>query len=437
MVFPKSFERLAKNCFVASSILSLLLSSTASAADPAVVASALRIAGTVTGGLLPTSSSEFSQMVTDISGGDYNGAALVAAQSSYFATYLGRRLAREMQAPAMDPSIVTDNDATLFLLAHFIGSGTSASLSSIWSENATYLVTVTRAGAPTTVHAADLTTAELATVDFRSAISRQAGQNAIDQNKVAIAIPPQHVGGYVTLSDRANDTSLAMYGATAGTNLRYIESIYEIAFGDSLTQMASTGTDVMEQNAPRFVPLGDPNFFRGQGGQAACISCHGGGAPSLIHGYSTVADIFDFDPNNGFTYIAAPTTGSMKSLGSNQNNRSKVLTCNFTTFTTCNPDSVGASPTQAWDVGAVWQNSGTLTRWGWKGPLTGSGLNALGTAIGQSTGIYTWFTKRVINEVCPLGSLRDSDIAAIAAQGQATDDIRTIVAAVASSPSCR
>jgi hypothetical protein len=431
MVFPKSFERLFNYAFAASLIFSSLVCVSADAADPAVLASALRIAGTVTGGLLPVSSPEFAQMVTAIEAGNYTGAATIAARSSYFARYLARRLAKEMQNPAMDPAVVTDSDAVAFLLAHF--AGPNPSLSNSWSENATYLVSVTRAGVTSNVHLRDLTAAEFAATDFRTALVRVAGQTAKDQAGAAIAIPAKHVGGYITLSDRT-DASIADYGATAGTNLRYIETIWQVAFGLTLTEMAAT--DARPQDVPRFIPEYDPNFFRGQG-QPACMSCHAGGASSLNHGYSTLVDIFDF--NNGLVYIAAPTTGTMKSLGSDPGKRTANNTCNLaaTPKPVCNPDSVGADPNQTWDVGATWQASGLLTRMGWQGSLSGAGLNALGTAIGQAKGVYSFLTKRVINEVCPLGSLRDNEIAAIAANGQSADDIRTIVAGVASHPSCR
>jgi hypothetical protein len=127
----------------------------------------------------------------------------------------------------------------------------------------------------------------------------------------------------------------------------------------------------------------------------------------------------------------------MKSLGSMSNNRNATLQCNMTTFKTCNPDSIQVMPNKGWDVAVTWQASGILSQWGWKGATSGSGLNALGVAIGQAAGVYSWLAQRVMNEICPLGSLHPSDLAAIGAQGQATDDLRTIVAAVASAPTCQ
>ena len=102
------------------------------------------------------------------------------------------------------------------------------------SENATYLVTVTRNGAATQVHGADLTAADLATLDWNSALVRVAGQNAkavANGTATPVAIPDKHGGGYVTLSDRPNDNSFAMFGATAGTNLRMIEGVWTISTG--------------------------------------------------------------------------------------------------------------------------------------------------------------------------------------------------------------
>jgi hypothetical protein len=207
--------------------------------------------------------------------------------------------------------------------------------------------------------------------------------------------------------------------------------------GLTLSQVASTDAHI--QVVPRFVPESNANMFQGQG-QAACISCHGGGMSSLNHGYSTLADLFDYDPNGngiGFTYNSAPSTGTMKSLGSNPGNRAAVSTCNLNNFQVCNPDSLGADPGQAWDVAATWQDNGTLAQMGWNGPTSGQGLNSLGAAIGQATLVYQNMTQRVINDVCPMGSLTPDEIGAISAQGQSADDLRQIVALVASQPSCR
>ena len=146
---------------LAPALSCLLLASPARAAiDAPSTIAALRIAGTVTGGLMPTSGPEFAQMVAAIQGGDRLRAATIAANSNYAATYLLRRLAFQMQNPGLDATKVTDNDATTFLMAHFIrAAGAQNGISGLWSESATYLVTVTRNGAATQVHGADLTAA--------------------------------------------------------------------------------------------------------------------------------------------------------------------------------------------------------------------------------------------------------------------------------------
>jgi hypothetical protein len=86
-----------------------------------------------------------------------------------------------------------------------------------------------------------------------------------------------------------------------------------------------------------------------------------------------------------------------------------------------------------------------LARMGWTGPVKGDGLNQLGTAIGQAAIVYQFFTKRVINEICPMGMFTQDDLNAIAQAANpynntstpGTDDIRTIVAMVAANPSCQ
>jgi hypothetical protein len=417
----------------------MLLSSPAQAFDSASTITALRIAGTVTGGLMPASAPEFAQMVSAIQAGDRLRAATIAANSNYAASYLLRRLAFQMQNPGLDAASVTDNDATTFLMAHFVrASGTQNGVSGLWSENATYLVTVTRSGADTQVHGADLTAADLATLNWSSQLVRVAGQNAkavVSGTATDVAIPDKHVGGYVTLSDRPNDNSFAMFGATAGTNLRMIEGVWTISTGLQVIDFASSDAPV--QYVPRFVPEYDPNFFRGNG-QNACISCHGGGVSSLNHGYSTVADLWDFDATNGLVYFATPTTATRKSLASDPKKRSANNTCNLTRTPppVCNPDSAGTDPSQGWDLNATWGPSGLLDKLGWTGATSGQGLAALGTALGQARIVYQNFTWRVIREICPTGTFSQAAIDGIAADGKAADDIRVIVAEVAASSSC-
>ena len=411
---------------------------TSFALDAAATGTALRLANTITGGYMPSTDPIFTGMVSKVQAGDLQGAALDAANSKYFANYLARRLAFQMQNPSLDASTVTDSDATAFLIAHFAGAGgTKPSISTIWSENATYLVNVN--GTPT--HAASLTPAQLVTVDWMAMLTQQQGQNAKDTNNAPVAIPQKHVGGYATLSDRPGDNSFAAYGATAGTNLRFIEGIWEISTGLGLIDFASSNS--LTQDTPRFIPQYDPNFFVGTG-QPACISCHGGGLPAVPHGYSAVADTFNFDPTNGFTYIATPTTATRKSLGSDPTKRATNLACDLAATPTavCNPDSTGVDPNNGWDVGKTWQATGVLNILGWKGPTTGQGLNALGAALGQASIVYENLVKRVVTEVCPMGTFTVSDVKGIAAAANpyatpaGTDDIRTIVAKVASNASC-
>jgi hypothetical protein len=271
-----------------------------------------------------------------------------------------------------------------------------------------------------------------------------------DANNVEIytstPLPPQHVGGYMTLSyNKGNvlddgsrngiDNSFAQNGLKDGTNLRAIEGMYESSMGLSLTQMVgSVGASATV--TPKFIPQLNPSFSVGQG-QPACISCHGAGAANLTHGYAAFADVFDFNQSLGLVYIPTPTTNTKKSLGSNDGLRQVVLTCNLSSNPApdCNASGTAASPTQAWDL-TSWQQSGLLSQWGWSGPITGSGLNALGASLGQAGLVYSFLVQRVINEICPLGTFNPTQIASIATQAQAQDSFGYIVSQVASDLSC-
>lgn len=405
---------------------------TAQTIDVQATVTALRMRNAITGGFMPTNDPLFAQMVSRIQAGDPVGAAQIAANTRYFANYLARRLALQMQNPALDEAGMTDNDATAFLIAHFVGAGGPPRLSTIWSENATYLPVLPDG---TAKRAADLTNAEKASLDWTS-LARLGGQ----QDSTGAYIPVKHVGGYTTLSDRGNDNSFAQFGATAGTNLRMIAGIWEISTGLTLTDVASVSAGVQE--VPRFVPVFDNNFFHGQG-QPACVSCHGGGMVSLDHGYATVANVFNFT-GDGLVFIPTPTTRTMKSLGSDPNSRGNTLVCNLARTPTpvCNPESPDVDPQHGWDVSKVWSETGVLTVMGWKGPTQGHGLQSLGYSIGQSWIMYQFFTKRVIGELCPLGNFSAAEINRIAALANpwadpaGSDDIRTIVAHVAASPGC-
>lgn len=406
---------------------------TAGAIDVSATVKALRIRNSVTGGGLPVSDPLFTQMVDMIAAGNVFGAAMAATNTKYFANYLARRLALQMQTPALDASGITDSDATAFLIAHFVGAGTTPRISTLWSENATYLVL-----SPTgrgLVHAASLSATDLTNTDWTQ-MSRLGGQ----QDNTAAYIPVQHVGGYMTVSDRGNDNSFISFGATAGTNLRMIAGLWQISTGLSLLDVASTSATTHQ--TPRFVPVYDPNFFHGQG-QPACLACHGGGMVSIDHGYAAVANVFDFT-GNGLRFVASPATNAKKSLGSDSGQRNRNLTCNLSRNPTpvCNPDSPDVDPGYGWDVSKVWSQTGVLKTMGWQGPTDGHGLQELGYAVGKSWIVYQFLTQRIIAEVCPLGTFSTNEINTIAASANAwadppgSDDVRTIVARVASSPGC-
>ncbi len=429
----------------------------------AATTSAIHMSQMITGGTMPTSSSTFTTMVSDIASGDLKSAAVAAANSPFFCNYLARRLAYQMQNPTLSVGSGVDSDATTYIVAHFCGGAatpsggvTSPSISTLLSENATYLVNVNG----TNTHAFSITgmknlpalsnvnwMSQLVQVDGQTANSYAAANNALIPTASAMMIPQASVGGYATLSTPGtsvanNDASLAFYGTNAGTNLRYIESIWEISTGFTLLDAASTSAD--PSLTPRFVPISDPNFFVGVG-QPACLSCHGGGMADTIHGYATVADVFDFNSTEGFTYNAAPTTAAMKSLASASANRALNSTCNLSATPTpvCNPESTGVGTAQSWDVGQIWSSTGFLTKLGWTGALTGTGLNSLGAAIGQASVVYQFLATRIVNEICPMGAFTQAQIDKIAnaanpnANPKGTDDIRTMVAMVASDPSCQ
>lgn len=247
----------------------------------------------------------------------------------------------------------------------------------------------------------------------------------------------------------ALDESFAQYGALLGTNLRMNEAIWEVATGLTLIDFEDTTFALTQlaqaQGVPRFVPENNPNFFVGQG-QSACISCHGGGLSAIAHGYATVADVFDYDENNGFVYSdpSIATSAERKSLGSNSNSRVATLACNLkkTPTLACNADSPGVDANQSWDLSS-WQQTGMLNVMGWTGPITGQGINSLGVALGKASIVYEFLTERVIKEVCPVGYFTATDVTNIANAANpfaivpGTDDIATIVALVASNPSCQ
>jgi hypothetical protein len=410
-----------------------LFPATSFSATPEAIADAVHISGAITGGLLPTDSAEFTAMVAQVENGDPYSAAMIAAQTKYAANYLIRRLSRQMQNGNLLSSEAKDNDATAFLIAHFIGAGGAPlGISKIWSSNMTCRV---RNAAGNLVRAADLRPSDFNTIDWSADLSCTPGQVAVQfstrPNVNQFTIPLKHVGGYTTLSDRFGDNSFAENGFTDGTNLRFIANYWSVATGMSAIEFAATGG--RPQNVPRFVPENDPNFIAGLG-QTACIACHAGGLVSLNHGYSTVADMFEFD-SFGFNFMDSTNTDTRKSLGSDGRKRADNLRCTSVSAV-CNPDSVGADPNQSWDLAATWGARGLLTKMGWTGPTSGQGLNSLGVAIGKAGIVYSNLVNRVIREVCPLGSLSASDHSAIVAQATASDDLRQLIARVASNEAC-
>jgi hypothetical protein len=438
-----------KQVFFAIGTLLLILGPQAAADATTATVQALRMASAITGGTMPTSAPEFTTMVSQITAGNYAGAAQTAVGSKYYAQYLPRRLARQMQGPQLSEAGIPDNDATTFLVANFIGSGgTTANISKVWSQNATYLINVSVNGVVTQMHAGDLSSDQLQAVNWQTDLVQVAGQTAVLTGTdstgattfTATTIPVKHVGGYMTLNEvnttgnGATDSSFAQHGLKDGTNLRAIEGMYEVAFGMTLPQMVVTGAT--SADVPRFVPKLNPSFFTGQN-QPACISCHGGGASNLLHGYAAFADVFDFDPGAGIIYIPTPTTDTMKSYGSNGGYRSTVKTCDLTQNPppTCNPDGPAASSTQAWDL-TLWKNGGMLTTMGWQGATSGAGLNSLGIALGQAKLVYQFMVQRVMKEICPLGSFSQATLAQIATTAQTQDSLGSIVVAIASDPSC-
>jgi hypothetical protein len=94
-------------------------------------------------------------------------------------------------------------------------------------------------------------------------------------------------------------------------------------------------------------------------------------------------------------------------------------------------------PNQGWELASTWGARGMLTTLGWNGPTSGQGLNSLGQAIGTAGIVYSNMVKRVIREICPLGAVPDADVTSITTAFQTSDDIKTMIAQIASNPACR
>lgn len=458
--------------------LALIAAPPARGASTAVTVQALRMAGRITCGLMPASDPAFQAMVSKLSGSppDYMGAAAAAVASPYFAQCLVRRMAKEMMTPSMSAGGVPDNDATTFIVATLTGiPGQTPGISKLWSDDATYLIKVagascaafgdancsTGGSAPSGVpgstgpycHALDLGPAQLAAVSWQTDLVRvpnlqcatnlQASKFGTSPVIEYVPIPASDTAGYLTLSDRPNDGSYAVYGFEAGTNLRGIEGMYEIATGYDIPSME---TDLpppltsLEGDAPAFVPAGNLNFANAVT-QTACLACHGGGVSNTRHGYSALADLFDYPnaakTNIGF-YPSLPPVTVRKSNGSNASIRGLVAACTTANYLTnnCNPYSGGVD-----DVGLSWDLSDwspvASGAWGWTGPTSGHGWNALGAALGKSGIVYTYMVQRVVSEICPpSSSLPPQTISQIAAQAMKNDSFAYIVEAVASNPGC-
>lgn len=468
---------MSRKMIALTSLLGALASMPAPAlgASTAVMVQALRMSGKITCGAMPTTDPAFQTMLTKLSASppDYLGAATAAVQSPYFPKCLVRRMARQMMSPAMSEVGIPDNDATTFLVANLIGtSGQTPTVGKLWSENATYLIHVTGAsckaigdancatggsapsGAPKSTgpycHTMDLTPAQLEAVDWQTdlvAVPNQQCALNFDKTKgktqVFTAIPPTSAAGFLTLSDRINDNSYAMYAFLMGTNLRGVENMYEIATGFDIPSMEtnlSPPLTTLETDAPAFVPAGDPNFTTPVT-QTACLACHGGGVSSLTHGYAAVADLFDYQNKKGLGFGFFPTlatANNRKSNGSSTQIRNLVTKCTTSNYTTndCNPFSSGVDDkTFSWDLHDF--SPVSSGQWQWNGPVSGQGYNALGQALGQAGIVYKYMTQRVVGEICPSQpALTDQTISQIAAQAQANDSFPYIVEAVASNPAC-
>jgi hypothetical protein len=447
---------------------------------------AIRMDGIITGGAIPYSDPVFTNMVSAIEAGNYVQAATDAVNSTYFPYYLPRRMAKEMMNNQMSEAGIIENDGEAFIVANWLGlAGTQPSIGAVWSQNATYCADVSKPGVgvgasqsenegacvasgKNLVHityAGDPLSWDWTNLLYKVNEQQANGFDPLNgETGKNVTILPRDVGGYMTLVDDEQgeaNTNFASFAFVAGTNLRAIEYLYEIAFGVTLASMENTA-GVTADMTPKFIPSDNPNFMNGNN-QAACVACHAGGASSRLHGYAAFADLWDYDPgqtrafyNGNPNYVINPNTayqtGALgKSFGSNndQGIRAGVGQCVDQTDYVCNPSSPGISA-QGWDL-SYWQTAGVLSRWGWNGAISGNGLQALGAAVGQATGVYTNMVQRVINEICPLGSFSQTQIdnmgSAAMSQESAAQSSSThvstdqgaygyIVVHVASDPSC-
>jgi len=192
-------------------------------------------------------------MVAAIQGGDRLRPPPSPPTATTRRTYVLRRLAFQCRT-RLDASKVTDNDATTFLMAHFVrAAGAQNDQRPLVREHHLPGHRDPEWGRDP-VHGADLTAASSPRSTESSALVRVAGQNAkavANGTATRWRSRTKHVGGYVTLSDAPTTNSFAMFGATAGTNLRMIEGIWTISTGLQTLDFASS--DAWVQYVPRFV----------------------------------------------------------------------------------------------------------------------------------------------------------------------------------------
>ena len=80
---------------------------------------------------------------------------------------------------------------------------------------------------------------------------------------------------------------------------------------------------------------------------------------------------------------------------------------------------------------------------GWTGSSRGEGLNQLGQELGKAAIVYTYLTKRIVREICPMGIFTEVEVGKIAdlanpfAAIKGTDDVRTLIAEVAAHATCQ
>jgi len=194
----------------------------------------------------------------------------------------------------------------------------------------------------------------------------------------------------------------------------------------------------LERRLVQYVP-GSCREYRSQllprTGQDACISCHGGGLTALNHGYSTVGDLWDSTP---------PTACLLRDPHDRHPEVARLRPQEALRQRDVQPDAeadAGVQPGQlrnrsqpGLDLSITWGRAGSSTSWA-GAPEERPGLAALGAALGQATSVY---------QNSPGARSRDLPHRHVQPDGhrpdrgsrQGADDIRVIVAQVASSSTC-